>query len=358
MYEILKKIESFGFEAYIVGGYVRDYLLGKNSFDIDICTNARLIDIKKIFPSAKMPIKEFQSVTFKKDNYNYEITTYRQDISYQNNRQPVTYKLVNSLEEDLKRRDFTINTLCFDSNGDLIDLFNAQEDLYKKTIKTVKDPYLSCEEDILRVLRAIRLATTLDFKLDNDLFHAIQEKAYLLKNLSYDRKKEELNKIFQNKNILHGIMLLKSLKLEQNLDLDNLDNLIITTDSLGIWAQLNVIDIYPFSRQDKKDIININKIIEKKLITCETLYYYGLRLCLIAGQILNRKNILELYDQLIIKSPKDININISDYYFKEDKWKKELYSLLEIKILNQELMNNHQEIDVFVKNYLKMKNML
>lgn len=358
MFEILKKIESFGFEAYIVGGYVRDYLLGKTSNDIDICTNATPLQIKEIFPQAKTPEKDFQSVILKLDKYNYEITSYRQDISYQNNRQPATYKLVKTLEEDLKRRDFTINTLCLDSNGNIIDLFNAQEDLSNKVIKTVRDPFLSCEEDILRVLRAIRFSTVLDFELDVNLMKAIQEKGYLLKNLSYDRKKEELNKIFKSNNILKGIKLLIKLKLDPILELNNLNKVIITNDSLGIWSQLNVLDIYPFSRQDKKDILLINKIVSNKKIDLETIYYYGLRLCLIAGQILNISDVLEMNEKLVIKSFKDIEIDLNKYYFEDKKWIKELCQLLEIKIINGDLKNDYQEIDKFVKDYLKTKNML
>ena len=113
--ELLKEINSHGYVSYIVGGYPRDLYLNRESLDIDICTNATPKDLKDIFGDIMLPKENYGSVTVIKNKIRFEITTFRHDIKYENNRTPLEIEYINNLEDDLRRRDFTINTLCRDS---------------------------------------------------------------------------------------------------------------------------------------------------------------------------------------------------------------------------------------------------
>ena len=249
--KLLRKIEKYGFQAYIVGGYVRDLYLGRKSADVDICTNATPKDLKEIFKDSMLPKEKYGSVTVIYNKVHYEITTFRKDLKYENNRLPVKIKYINDLKDDLRRRDFTINTLCIDSEGNLIDLLSSSKDLKDQVIKTVGIAKTKIKEDSLRILRAVRFATILNFKLDEDLKKSIKKYAYTLRSLSYHRKKEELDKIFSSSNAKYGISLILELELDKYLELKNLKNVVITSNSIGIWAQLDVLDKYDFTSNEK-----------------------------------------------------------------------------------------------------------
>ena len=181
--KLLKKLENNGYEAYIVGGFVRDYILNIESVDVDITTNATPMDLKRIFKDSCLPNEEYGSVRVIVRNIHFEITTYRKEYEYLNNRKPIKFEYINNLEEDLKRRDFTINTLCMDSNCRILDLLGGIEDINDKVIDTVGDSDKKFSEDALRILRAIRFATVLNFKLKDNVKRAI------IKNKHYLKKK-------------------------------------------------------------------------------------------------------------------------------------------------------------------------
>ena len=207
--DVLKKINDNNLEAYIVGGYARDKYLGIESFDIDITTQAKYDDLILIFGN-NIVKKGFLSYSLSYKNYEFDITSFRKEISYSKNRFPkVIY--TDSFIIDLERRDFVINTLCIDKNGKYIDLMGAKEDLDNKLIRCVLNSDRKISEDILRSLRAVRFATILNFKLDDELFNSIKKYGYLLSNLSNKRKEFELNKILNSKNKDYVINLLKKL---------------------------------------------------------------------------------------------------------------------------------------------------
>ena len=147
--KVLQLLEENGYESYIVGGYVRDKLLGIVSNDIDICTSATPKEIKEIFKSSSSSNYGSVNITYK--NTNFDITTFRKDIKYINNRVPIKLKYIKSVKKDLLRRDFTINTLCIDSNGKILDMLNIKTDLKEKIIKTVGKPRYKLKEDYLRI---------------------------------------------------------------------------------------------------------------------------------------------------------------------------------------------------------------
>ena len=209
--EILSEINELGYEAYIVGGYCRDLYLGNFSDDIDICTNAKYDDLKDYFSITK---GNFGSMVLKYEDYKFEVTTFRKEGEYDKNRFPKKVEFVDTLEEDLKRRDFIINTLCIDKNGEFIDLLGAKDDLDNKIIKCVGICDYKISQDILRSLRAIRFATILNFKIDDELKESIKKYSYLLANLSDKRKKEEIDKILNSDNKEYGLSLMKELGLD------------------------------------------------------------------------------------------------------------------------------------------------
>ena len=202
--QILNKLEDNGYNAYIIGGYVRDKLLNIENNDIDICTSAYPNKIKELFNVIEDNSK-FGSLKILENNYIYEITTFRKD-TYTNNRYP-RIEFTNSLDEDLKRRDFTINTICIDSDNNYIDLYNGIEDINKKVIKMVGDPNTKLKEDPLRILRAIRFAGKLNFSLNKELKDSIIENKELINTLSKNKIKEEVDKMNQK-----SLDMLKELK--------------------------------------------------------------------------------------------------------------------------------------------------
>lgn len=213
--EILTIIENNGYEAYIIGGYARDLYLGINNLDIDICTSAQFEELLDIFSANQIIYNNFGSMVLNYNNYSFEITTYRKEYKYEKNRFPKKIEFVNSLKEDLKRRDFIINTLCIDKFGNYIDLMGAREDLDKKIIRCVGNTDEKIHQDSLRILRAIRFATKLNFKLDNKLKETIKKNGYLLLNLSSRRKENEINKILNDNNKNYGLKLIKELELDK-----------------------------------------------------------------------------------------------------------------------------------------------
>ena len=307
--KLLNKIEDAGYQAYIVGGFVRNELLGLESNDIDITTNATPKDLCSIFKDAIMPKVEYGAVSIIINQIPFEITTFRKEFDYQNNRRPEKIIYIDSLKEDLLRRDFTINTICMDKNGSIIDLLNGKKDLDAKEIKTVQDSISSFSLDALRILRAIRFATSLNFKLSIEVKEAIIRTKYLLRALSKERVKEELNKIFSSQNSQYGIDLLLELKLDEVLDIPKLKNIHYYSQSIGIWAFLEVEDQYPFSKNEKEMMEQIRKA-SLDVLNPYSLYQNGLYASYVAGEMLgiSKKEIAECYEKLPIKGRKELLI--------------------------------------------------
>lgn len=352
--DILKILNTNGYKAYVVGGYVRDLYLHRKSTDVDICTNATPKELKDIFGDAMLPNVQYGSVTVRYKKIRFEITTFRKDIKYENNRTPLKVKYIDNIIDDLKRRDFTINTLCMDLNGEIFDFLNIKEDLDNKIIKMVESPKKKLKEDSLRILRAVRFATILNFEIDSNLKKYIKKYGYLVKNLSYYRKREELEKIFTSKNVEYGIKLLKELNLVPYLELSNIDNLVITPSLIGIWAQLGVCDIYSFSGDDKKIINDLNNIINKDLYDSNILYKYGLYICSLAAEIkkIPKKIVTKKYNDLPIHSISDLDINGKDIMDilnkKSGSYIKDILKDLENKVLNKEIQNKYDSLKSYI----------
>lgn len=194
---ILHMLREAGHEAYVVGGCVRDSIMGRKPHDWDICTSAKPEQVIEIFNHYKViPIGlKHGTVTIMKNDKPYEITTYRVDGEYDDTRHPKDVTFTTSLEEDLSRRDFTMNALAYNNNNDLVDLFGGVNDIKNGVVRCVGNPRERFSEDALRIMRALRFATRFGFKIEENTFASMKEKKSLLSKISAERINSELTQI-------------------------------------------------------------------------------------------------------------------------------------------------------------------
>lgn len=203
---ILETIEKAGYEAYFVGGSVRDTMLSKPIHDVDIATSAYPEEIKKIFKRTVDTGIEHGTVMILDHGTGYETTTFRTESTYTDFRRPDEVKFVRSLDEDLKRRDFTVNALALTKDGEVIDLFGGVQDMSAQILRAVGKPEERFHEDALRMMRAVRFAAQLDFKIDDATQKAIAENAPLLANIAVERTNVEFTKLMQGTSASYGLI--------------------------------------------------------------------------------------------------------------------------------------------------------
>ncbi len=192
---ILETLEHAGYEAYLVGGCVRDALLGRKANDFDITTSALPGQVKELFWRTFDTGIKHGTVTVLVNDKPFEVTTYRIDGTYRDNRHPDGVTFTSSLEEDLKRRDFTVNAFAYNPKTGLVDYFDGLRDLREKRIRAVGNPERRFEEDALRILRAVRFCAQLGFALDEETRAACGKEAFRLANVSAERIRDELEKM-------------------------------------------------------------------------------------------------------------------------------------------------------------------
>ncbi len=192
---IMKVLTDAGYEAYVVGGCVRDTLLHREPEDWDITTDASPAEVKRLFRRTVDTGIAHGTVTVMVGEKGYEVTTYRIDGDYEDARHPKEVIYTKSLEEDLRRRDFTINAMAYNDRAGLVDLFGGLDDLREKKIRCVGDPVERFGEDALRILRALRFSAQLDAEIEEKTFQALREAAPTLKKISAERIFSELTKL-------------------------------------------------------------------------------------------------------------------------------------------------------------------
>ncbi|WP_295773808.1 CCA tRNA nucleotidyltransferase [uncultured Limosilactobacillus sp.] len=245
---VLAQIEAAGFEAYFVGGCVRDTILGQPLHDIDIATSAYPGEIKAIFSRTVDTGIEHGTVMILDHGKGYETTTFRTETGYQDFRRPDEVTFVRSLAEDLQRRDFTINALALKRTGEVIDLFDGLHDLTNRLIRAVGNPDERFHEDALRMMRAVRFASQLDFEIDPETIQGITDNAHLLSKIAVERIQVELEKLFVGTNPTKGLQVMMETDLyeytptlaDQSMTLKNLlalDNWHLTSP-VSVWATL------------------------------------------------------------------------------------------------------------------------
>ena len=210
---ILNALEKAGFEGFIVGGCVRDLLMGRKPKDWDVTTNAKPEKIQKIFPE-NVYENTFGTVGVKTGSEDpvvsiVEITPYRIEGKYTDKRHPDEIRFAETLKDDLSRRDFTINSLAMNEKGEIVDLFGGQKDIKNCLVRTVGKPEERFSEDALRLLRAARFASSLNFELESETKKAVKEKSEWLRAISKERIRDEFIRIIESDNAYEGVLLLE-----------------------------------------------------------------------------------------------------------------------------------------------------
>lgn len=252
--EILNKINSKGYESYIVGGYVRDKLLSINSNDVDIATNMPFNELKNTF-DYEIEYPNYFCIKFKLDCYNVSITTYRKEALYKNNK-PIKVEYTSNLNMDAMRRDFTINSLYMDINGNIIDPYNGLNDIYNKKIIVIGNISKRLYEDKTRILRALRFMSILDFELSEELKEFIIRHKEYIKEIDYSKKKEELDKIFKTKGYKKFLYFIMKNRLEDSFEI-HIDQIGNYDNYLDVWNSLDVSKKYVFTKKEKNYLLNI-----------------------------------------------------------------------------------------------------
>ncbi len=214
---LINMIYKEGYEAYAVGGCIRDSILGRTPNDWDICTSVKpdfltkLLEYKgiKVIPTGL----KHGTITILLNEEEYEITTYRIEGEYENNRRPKHVKFTQDIVQDLSRRDFTINSMAYNDKNGLVDPFGGRFDLKDKLVRTVGNPNKRFDEDALRILRGIRFATQLEFVIESNTLKSMELNRHLLSSISAERIREELNKIILSRTPSKGFRLLKDTKI-------------------------------------------------------------------------------------------------------------------------------------------------
>lgn len=361
--DILKIFNRNGYEAYFVGGCVRDYLLGEEFSDIDITTNALPEEVKKIFRKSIDTGIQHGTVTILVNGEGYEVTTFRTEDEYTNHRAPEKVEFVSNLREDLDRRDFTINAMALDSNGKLYDYHKGESDLTCKVIKTVNNPNDRFYEDALRMLRAFRFSSKLGFEIEEDTLGAIKKNAELIKFVSIERIVNEFKKLLSGKGNLRSLELLLDSKL--NTYIPFLEKIEIIQDfskysfcqSLYILSKINDIsfDILKELKLSNKEVKlikefdKINMDFVRKIPLELILYKYNFEDIVFIAEYFsynNRNNIENC--KLIINSFDEVDITSQEIIRtigeKPGPWIKSVVSELEHEILLNRLDNNRKDI--------------
>lgn len=361
--DILKIFNKNGYEAYFVGGCVRDYLLGEEFSDIDITTNALPEEVKKIFRKSIDTGIQHGTVTILVNGEGYEVTTFRTEDEYINHRSPEKVEFVSNLREDLDRRDFTINAMALDSNGILFDYHNGEKDLSSGVIRTVNNPNDRFYEDALRMLRAFRFSSKLGFEIEYDTLEAIKKNAELIKFVSIERIVNEFKKLLSGKGNLRSLELLLDSKL--NTYIPFLEEIETIQDfskysfcqSLYILAKINDISFdilkeLKLSNKEIKLIKEYDKIKEDFInnVPLELiLYKHNFEDVVFIAEYFsynNRNNIENC--KLTINSFDEVDITsqeiISTIGEKPGPWIKSVISELEHEILLNRLDNNRKDI--------------
>ncbi|MCC3668289.1 CCA tRNA nucleotidyltransferase [Terrisporobacter mayombei] len=357
---IIDKIYENNYEAYIVGGCVRDAILGFEPNDYDITTSATPKVIKEIFRDFKcIDIGiEHGTVSVVIDDDIYEITTYRIEGEYKDHRRPENVDFTSKLEEDLKRRDFTINAMAYNEKEGLIDLFGGNIDIENKIIKTVGNPYNRFNEDGLRMIRAIRFSSKLNFKIEDNTLLAIYDNAQIIKNISLERITDEFNKIIlsnkpENVIYLFKTKLLNYLNISSEEDENKIAELYKKISILNKFDKVLVKRLVALDYLIKELNINCNSFCKELLYSKKIIKNHNIILILMKEiniKELNKvkvKKILNRIDKSLFEEYLDISRVIYEdeknfakiiYILKEIEENNECYTVKNLKVNGKDIM--------------------
>ncbi|RIP34308.1 CCA tRNA nucleotidyltransferase [Staphylococcus gallinarum] len=390
---ILNNLITHDYQAYFVGGSVRDYLMHKDIHDIDITTSATPDEIEAIFDKT-IPIgREHGTINVVYKQEQYEITTFRAEGEYDDHRRPNAVYFVRSLYEDVKRRDFTMNAIAMDKNYQILDYFNGQQDIKDKIIRTVGNADERFNEDALRIIRGLRFQSQLGFTLEESTYNGMKTHIASIEHLSIERIIVELKKLFAGKYVAQSYknlmalqafdyitffkqfdftkfrvntavefsLLLAALKVQQPTVEIPLSKLKISNQEkkeIAKYMQLlqtlpNITSkndlkyfVYDFGKSDITKVLNQSELLHNNhIIDLQPL-------------IINTTTINEIYSQLPITSRKQLAINGNDLLTTLNQsggaWLKPLLRDIECAIIRGEITNQKNEILEWVKKHVKI----
>jgi tRNA nucleotidyltransferase (CCA-adding enzyme) len=374
----LRIFEKNGYEAYIVGGAVRDIILGlplEEINDFDISTNAKPFQVGKFFTS-KPTGEKFGGVTIHFRDTEFQVTTYRIDGEYEDSRHPDVVYFNATLEEDVARRDFTINGLLMNSKGEILDLCEGRKDLDNKIIRCIGDPISRFKEDLLRILRMFYFQSKLDFEIEeNTLLAASILKDSLIK-LPNERVLIEILKILKGKNSLKAIKSMYSSEvylglpgLEKGIEFFSKSDMIPYIDTffaLSFYLNGNIPEWWKLDNMSKNLYTKVIELGKNTNNYCNTiLYQYGLNICLLTNRVLyflgkekNRKNEIENnFNNLPIGAEVQLALTSKEMIEMVNKpigaWLGKLRKELVIMILENKIQNVKSDIIQVIKEKIK-----
>ena len=391
---ILKTLQSNQYQAYFVGGSVRDYLMHKTIHDIDITTSATPEEVEAIFEKT-IPIgREHGTINVVYNGEHYEVTTFRAEGDYDDHRRPNEVFFVRELYEDVKRRDFTMNAIAMDADFHIHDYFNGQQDIKNRIIRTVGNAQERFNEDALRIIRGLRFQSQLGFSLENETFYGMQSHINDIEHLSIERIAVELKKLTSGKYVANSFENLQRLNAFNYIPFFkhyNLNNFILDeaipftllvallkVQQPSIKGNLNDLKI---SNNDKKYISKLEKLlnqlpnIKSKSDFKILIYDYGEQdiqsilnymdlhiknhLPSFSPLVINTQSVKEVSKQLPIQSRKDIDINgkvILEAVNKQSgSWLKTILRDIELAIIDGDVQNIKSELIRWVKSHVEIQ---
>lgn len=390
---VLNLIENAGFEAYFVGGSVRDHILGREIADVDIATSALPIELKKIFPKTTDVGIEHGTILVHYKGTPYEITTFRSEAGYSDFRRPDKVLFIRSLTEDLQRRDFTMNAIAMDKDGNIIDPFGGRESINKKLIETVGNPDERFGEDALRMLRAVRFLSQLSFSIEDNTLKSLQKQCNLLENIAVERKTVEFEKMLLGRDrakaaelmvtsgmyrylpgLVHQKKSLTQFSARLSFELDLNESWVLLLYEL----QLNGKEIDAFLRGWKLPVQKIKLL--KQLLSLllfrlgeewneESIYKAGLDNALSCERVYRAlfpekinsiDRINQIFNSLPIKERHELNVTGNDLMAwhgkKPGPWIKEQLEEIEKAVIYGDVQNEKEKIRVWLSNLKSEKN--
>lgn len=307
---IISRLEEHGFEAYVVGGCVRDSIMGITPHDWDICTSALPDQIIEVFSDMKVIPTGLKhgTVTVVIDGGEFEVTTYRIDGEYTDNRHPEAVEFVKDLKLDLMRRDFTINALAYNHQSGIIDYFNGVEDIHNKVIRCVGNPNDRFSEDALRIMRAIRFATRFGFEIEHETRNSLFTHKSLLRNISAERINSELTKTLQHITFETNVCLLVDMMALLTKVIPEFGNCNIQEIGVRLLRSISDIEVrlallFDFEDKDLENVLYRLRFSNYLFKSVTTIVKYG-------RCIMNDRNQLEIVKESISRN----EYNKTDYY--------------------------------------------
>lgn len=372
--KLIKDLKKNGYEAYLVGGVVRDFLMRSKFNDIDITTKAKPFEVMKIFKTIPTGIK-YGSVTVLYDNEQFEVTTFRIDGPTSDLRHPDSVIYSTDVKEDVLRRDFTMNGILMDEFQNIHDFVGGQKDIQDKIIRAIGDPVTRFHEDALRILRAIYFQSKLGFEIEEQTKEAIKNNTHLIAALAMERVHTELIKILKGEHAIKALNTMVELGLDKVLPglekgikhVAKLDKMPFVDTFFTLSFALNngvVPSKWPFSNLHKNKYQRASELANKVhgMPDDVTLYQYGLEISLLAnkanhylGRTKHLENkIQEVYEKLPVKSEIDLALSSHEIMTFLDKkqgiWLGNLRKQLITDVLMKKVQNTKEDLYKYLED--------